>query len=1217
MTSVLTTFLYSGGQQTYTVPAGVYNIMVRAQGAAGGTATANRGYGGYCLTYLPVTPGTVIYVNSGGYSTGTAGGWNGGGAAAAGTHAVGGGGGASDIRIGGTALVNRKVIGGGGGGGSTGGGKGGGGGGLVGQAGGSGLPSGGGGTGATQTTGYAGGIGGSAVVGPYGYGAPGGGGGWYGGFAGANASGAGGGSAHADATALYPTYGSNMYNSHGVVQITSYKPVAAPTSVGPVSSTNIPNPILTATLVSPDGQLQRAEWQFATDAGFTTGLKVVTEPPGSRGPNDGRRVSGVTAYSPTITQLKLSSGTWYVRARGIDLFGVAGPYSAGNLFTVTHPPTAYNQAPSANIGILFAPTIPFSWVFTDPWTGDTQTAYQVIVEENDSGVLIYDTGKVVSTSNAVSITIPSVEKDIVLRWSLKVWDSENVAGDFTNYRLFRVTDPPVVGITYPTAGGNVDSGAPMITWTVDAINPAVAYMVVFYNADKSQVLFNSGTIKGTNLSYAPPVTILSNSNTYQVVVLIQDSDGFWGSDTHTFGTAYVAPDPVLYTTENLYDTLGYVNIDWSQSPADSSFLTWRVYRAIAGSYQWEKIFETTDINRTNYHDWTAASGQTYGYSVVQQAYRSGILLESDGNPFAVQQTLISSDYWLLNLNDETKNLLLYSVVSDSYSEEIEEESFILIDRGRKKNYGTSLGMSGSLTVHLRDRVDISARQQRINLIALQQSKSTYQMRDPFGNLSLVGVGNIGVERLSGVGSSEFCNVTIPYTEVCGNIPSQLELIPVSIPSGTGPVNVAPVLNASTPPSTGVVGTVISYNFTTSIGTPAPTYSITAGALPTGLTLNAATGLLSGTLTTVGSFTYTVAAHNTTAPDATVARTMTVVAAGVAPVISTVSLPGGTCQVAYSTQLAVSAGTAPVTYTISSGSIPGLTMSSTGLLSGTPTVAGSSTISITASNATSPSSIKQFTIAIAVAAGTGGTALWTGNYQSGFNTGWVVDNGQYSRPSQLAIVTTPARAGYPSTARYIVANGDYTNGGTSAERAELRASIADTGNPVNGQTMWWGYSFYLASYQTLYGWGWAVDDDPDSIGGNGWIVFTQWHGDDVVAGPNGPNIDFGMTKGTANPYFVVETLGDTSSTFNMSANPIPLDTWVDMYVGITWGLTAGVGRLTVEMNGVNIVNNLACQNLFTGQSAYLKQGIYRGVSARPQTIYYTGTKRGATRADVLL
>jgi hypothetical protein len=59
-------------------------------------------------------------------------------------------------------------------------------------------------------------------------------------------------------------------------------------------------------------------------------------------------------------------------------------------------------------------------------------------------------------------------------------------------------------------------------------------------------------------------------------------------------------------------------------------------------------------------------------------------------------------------------------------------------------------------------------------------------------------------------------------------------------------------------------------------------------------------------------------------------------------------PNGTVGVAYSQQITASGGTGPYTYAVSSGTLPaGLTLAPGGLLSGTPTTAGSSTVTIRA------------------------------------------------------------------------------------------------------------------------------------------------------------------------------------------------------------------------------------------------------------------------------
>ncbi|WP_344367506.1 fibronectin type III domain-containing protein, partial [Arthrobacter humicola] len=89
------------------------------------------------------------------------------------------------------------------------------------------------------------------------------------------------------------------------------------------------------------------------------------------------------------------------------------------------------------------------------------------------------------------------------------------------------------------------------------------------------------------------------------------------------------------------------------------------------------------------------------------------------------------------------------------------------------------------------------------------------------------------------------------------------------PSITITVNTAqtaPVFTASTPPTTATVGTAYTYAFAAS-GNPAPTFRVSSGALPAGLSLNATTGVLSGTPTAAGPTTFTVTATNGVSPDA--------------------------------------------------------------------------------------------------------------------------------------------------------------------------------------------------------------------------------------------------------------------------------------------------------------------------------------------------------------
>jgi hypothetical protein len=129
----------------------------------------------------------------------------------------------------------------------------------------------------------------------------------------------------------------------------------------------------------------------------------------------------------------------------------------------------------------------------------------------------------------------------------------------------------------------------------------------------------------------------------------------------------------------------------------------------------------------------------------------------------------SEGYWFIVPNNDTSipdAFKLSNVTRDSYNDEYEETFMTIIDGGRKQEIGQHLGPSGTLTAQLRDSAGQSARQKKRRLeVMKEQGVTNLYMRTPFGDLYRVGVSNLGVERIAGVGTSEFVDVTIPYMEV--------------------------------------------------------------------------------------------------------------------------------------------------------------------------------------------------------------------------------------------------------------------------------------------------------------------------------------------------------------------------------------------------------------------------------------------------------------------
>ena len=121
--------------------------------------------------------------------------------------------------------------------------------------------------------------------------------------------------------------------------------------------------------------------------------------------------------------------------------------------------------------------------------------------------------------------------------------------------------------------------------------------------------------------------------------------------------------------------------------------------------------------------------------------------------------------------------------------------------------------------------------------------------------------------------------------------------------------------------------------------------MTVGTLPSGLSLTASTGLISGTPNTAISATpLTFKVTDSSSPVQTATANLTLTIAPAQLKITTTALFTGQVGVAYTQTLATSGGTGAVTWQLTNGTLPnGLTLNaSTGLISGTPTAAVNAT-----------------------------------------------------------------------------------------------------------------------------------------------------------------------------------------------------------------------------------------------------------------------------------
>jgi peptidoglycan-associated lipoprotein len=106
-------------------------------------------------------------------------------------------------------------------------------------------------------------------------------------------------------------------------------------------------------------------------------------------------------------------------------------------------------------------------------------------------------------------------------------------------------------------------------------------------------------------------------------------------------------------------------------------------------------------------------------------------------------------------------------------------------------------------------------------------------------------------------------------------------------------------------------------------------------------------LISGTPTAAETATLTVKATDASTPTATITGPVTLTVLPIPPLSLTGSLPNAILNLPYTQTLTATGGVTPYSYKVTAGSLPaGLSLSTTGVINGTPTVPGASSFTVT-------------------------------------------------------------------------------------------------------------------------------------------------------------------------------------------------------------------------------------------------------------------------------
>jgi len=292
-------------------------------------------------------------------------------------------------------------------------------------------------------------------------------------------------------------------------------------------------------------------------------------------------------------------------------------------YSVNNPPNAPTlNSPSANTRYDISESVGFSWTFSDPDSGDSQSAYRFQLDDSSSfSSPNIDTGKVSSSSTSTTRTLPStVEK---YYWRVKTWDQDNAEGAWSLGRAIIADRIKVSSLTSNDGRRNIGSTA---TLTVGLV----------YEYDGSAITSGSFTLNGLTLTHqgGGSWAATDSKGTVQAVTYntVSGSVGNLNSVNMNGKSTTVIWDRIHATATSVSDSRvnvgDGVNVDWTlkydydETPVtDGSVAIEGISATHQGSGIWRITPSKGAVQAVTYDEFTA-SGNTYGITAVDPAGHS-------------------------------------------------------------------------------------------------------------------------------------------------------------------------------------------------------------------------------------------------------------------------------------------------------------------------------------------------------------------------------------------------------------------------------------------------------------------------------------------------------------------------------------------------------------------------------------------------------------------
>jgi hypothetical protein len=278
-------------------------------------------------------------------------------------------------------------------------------------------------------------------------------------------------------------------------------------------------------------------------------------------------------------------------------------------------PTAPTLTPRANYDATVAAT--FDWTFNDPNAGDTQSAYELEIEDQADASLDFDSGKTASATTERSLAGGTLVNGKSYRWRVRTWDALDVVSPWSDWGTFSTSAGGAVTITDPAVDNmtGVSTDDYLVKWNVTG-TVQDSYRVILTRTDTGATVSDTGWVAGvvTQLLVGGMVSDVEHQVSVRVrnAALVES-----GAGTRLITPSYGTPETPVITVTAVPDD-GYVLVEVDNPvPGQADLGTEEHDFEVAGDVA----------------EWTGDGNGTLAHSVAQAHKGTGsMLVTMTGNP---------------------------------------------------------------------------------------------------------------------------------------------------------------------------------------------------------------------------------------------------------------------------------------------------------------------------------------------------------------------------------------------------------------------------------------------------------------------------------------------------------------------------------------------------------------------------------------------------------